>query len=159
MRPSPWIQELTTAIAALSRSGTTAAVPCTATELLLALHQVLFPTLPVSQGSGFQGPETCQPSLSEACEDLGVFPNSGAYFTQLLRDYSKSRFIVRVEGFSWASSLVQDITLVKKIQISLLDLVALLGVGSPLPDQLELNLSIGLRGDGSVIAADRVKQD
>lgn len=56
MRLSPWIQELTTAIAALSGSGTTAAVSCTAAKLLLALHQFLSPTLLASQGSNFQLP-------------------------------------------------------------------------------------------------------
>ena len=89
---------------------------------------------------------------------MGAFPKPGVYFTQLLGDYLQSRF-VGIDGSNGVSSLDQDITLVKKIQLSLLDLVALLDVGSPLPDQLELNLSIGLRGDGSVIAADRVKQD
>lgn len=153
MRLNPWIQELPTAIAALSRSGTTA-------ELLLALHQVLSPTLPVAQGSEFQGPGACQPSPPEVCEVLCVFPKPGAYFAQLRRDYLESRVIVGLrDPAGWVSSLIQDITLVKKIQPSLLDLVVLLGVGSQLPDQLELSLSIGLRGDGSVIAADRVKQD
>lgn len=89
---------------------------------------------------------------------MGAFPKPGAYFTQLLGDYLQSRFVVRIDGSNGVSSLDQDITLVKKIQLSLLDLVALLDVGSPLPDQLELNLSIGLRGDGSVIAAYRAKQ-